>query len=112
MGFIFLDDFLPKKPGVCNNDENIYGDYDSLETAQQACLNDTHCIAVQDEGCDGTGVFHHCKRGTKGPSSSCIYPKKDVNFPRKCCNILLFSNNAHLTRVKPASFLSFLNYIL
>ena len=101
MGFIFLDDFLPKKPGVCNNDENIYGDYDSLETAQQACLNDTDCIAVQDEGCDGTGVFHHCKRGTKGPSSSCIYPKKNVHSRRKCCNILLFSNNANL---KPASF--------
>ena len=67
---------MDQKSGVCNNEENSYGNYASLEVAQKTCFEDIDCIAVQDDGCDNIGSYRLCKNGFVRPSSSCIYPKK------------------------------------
>ena len=71
-----LDDFLPQQPGFCSNEEDIYGEYMLRKFAELACSNDSQCIGIQDEGCNGIGVFRMCKNGFRNPSSSCIYHKK------------------------------------
>ena len=76
---LILDDFLPQQPGLCSNEENVYGEYTLLKLAQLACAKDSQCIGVQDEDCDGAGIFRLCKNGFRNPSLSCIYRKKDYN---------------------------------
>ena len=54
-----------------------YQDFDTLDEAQTACVEDEKCIAVQDYYCDGLG-FNLCQEGSitkPKTSNSCIYSK-------------------------------------
>ena len=45
--------------------------------AQLACALDTNCIAVEDDDCDGSGVFQLCHEyfELQNGGSDCVYTK-------------------------------------
>ena len=53
-----------------------YGEYSKFEDAQAACTEDSNCVAVYDNKCDG-GTFHLCpkKHYYRSSASSCIFAK-------------------------------------
>ena len=58
-----------------------YGSFPTIQSAKDACSNDTNCQGVYDQGCDsGANDIFLCQTSTtySSSSSSCIF-QKNVN---------------------------------
>ena len=67
---------------------NKYNSYDQLDFAAIACKNDSECIGIYDESCDGKGPFQHIRRGFKRSSHSpnCIHQKEGNDGKHICAS--------------------------
>ena len=56
---------------------NTYGEYNSLNVAKMACLNDTQCMGVYEASCNKNGPFALFKNNfvTKLYGVNCIYKR-------------------------------------
>ena len=57
---------------------NKYSSYEQLDFAAMACRNDSECVGIYDEGCDGYGPFQLIKKGfiRSHYGSNCVHKKK------------------------------------
>ena len=57
--------------------DNKYGSFATMQDAKLVCLEDSKCIGVYDQHCDGENSFSLCPRehDLESSTSSCTYIK-------------------------------------
>ena len=59
-----------------------HGSYETLKSAESACLEDIHCQGVYDDHCDGNG-YELCDMDAYyavSTAGSCVYQQKTGKF--------------------------------